>query len=330
VKGGTIMLGNLDAIVATLAAVLAVSLVVQGVQQIFKQWLDLKSNYMKFQLLAMFDSSLPVPGRGKIILPGIRRVTALANKADDFAHFVVEGIEGILRSYGYKDLELLENLNVAQLKDLVSTIDWKKVPASEEVTAGLEKVNRDIERWFDIAKKGFQDLYERRMKVWAFFTSLVVVLALNANIFELYRQFSSNAPLRDAAISWADQYITAHKDSSGISASRTEAQIPATIRAEVDSIRQILSAEGFQLLGWKDWGTRLSRTDSPGSFWVDCILGWLAMTLLVSLGAPFWYDLLKTVMGLKDNLRSGLSRANSSRPPAGPPEAVGTDIPAVR
>ena len=33
------------------------------------------------------------------------------------------------------------------------------------------------------------------------------------------------------------------------------------------------------------------------------ILGWLGMTLLVSLGAPFWYDILKTVMGIKDKLK---------------------------
>jgi hypothetical protein len=37
--------------------------------------------------------------------------------------------------------------------------------------------------------------------------------------------------------------------------------------------------------------------------WPTAILGWLAMTLLVSLGAPFWYDLLKTLMGIKDYLK---------------------------
>jgi len=37
--------------------------------------------------------------------------------------------------------------------------------------------------------------------------------------------------------------------------------------------------------------------------WIRAILGWLAMTLLVSLGAPFWYDFLKTVMGIKERMK---------------------------
>ncbi|HXF99848.1 MAG TPA: hypothetical protein VNL69_03640, partial [Bacteroidota bacterium] len=32
--------------------------------------------------------------------------------------------------------------------------------------------------------------------------------------------------------------------------------------------------------------------------------GWLGMTLLVGLGAPFWYDILRTLVGVKERLRS--------------------------
>ncbi|MCX6142377.1 MAG: hypothetical protein NTZ35_04080, partial [Ignavibacteriales bacterium] len=68
------MLESLDAIIATLAIILGVSLAVQGVQQIFKQWLDLKSNYMRVQLFAMFDNS-QLSAQNKFI--GMGRVTSM-------------------------------------------------------------------------------------------------------------------------------------------------------------------------------------------------------------------------------------------------------------
>jgi hypothetical protein len=36
---------------------------------------------------------------------------------------------------------------------------------------------------------------------------------------------------------------------------------------------------------------------------VTVIFGWLGMILLVSLGAPFWYDLLKALFGVKNLLQ---------------------------
>jgi hypothetical protein len=324
------MLGNIDAIIATLSVVLGVSLVVQGLQQIFKQWLDLKSNYMRLQLLAMFDDQLP--GAKQILLPGMRRVSALTKNAGGYASEVVAGIEGVLRNYGYKDLELLESTTPEQLKEIAKTVDWKKYPLVNSVGKGLEAVNKDIDCWFGLAKKGFQDLYERRMKLWAFLTSLVVVLALNADVFDVYRQFSSNAPLRDAAISWGDQFVKSSHESVSTTSQNTQAEIAKSIRTGVDSIRQILGSGGFQVLGWDDWLDRLTIAEkghSLASFWIDSVLGWFAMALLVSLGAPFWYDLLKTVMGMKDRIRSGAAGNGGSPQPGGTQDTEKSGLPAL-
>jgi hypothetical protein len=51
------MLDTLDAIIATAAVALGLGSIALADQQIIKQWLDLKSNYMRFQLLSMFNSA---------------------------------------------------------------------------------------------------------------------------------------------------------------------------------------------------------------------------------------------------------------------------------
>lgn len=44
-------------------------------------------------------------------------------------------------------------------------------------------------------------------------------------------------------------------------------------------------------------------------------IGWFAMTLLVSLGAPFWYDFLKSMMGIKDKLKSATAKEERKKSP---------------
>jgi hypothetical protein len=256
---------------------------------------------MKLQLLAMFDSDQMAKGTS---YRGVAPVGRLADKANPFAATVVSRIEGVLRSFGYKDLELLERLTTPQFLEIVKDIKWENVPGYGDVKSATNKINDEITRWFDVAKMAFQDLYERRMKLWSFIVSLVVVVALNANVFNLYHQFTSDSQLRDAAISWATARLAQPKDTTCVKAVLSQDQLVPAIKANVDSVRQILSADAFQVLGWKDH--TFKWTSEPGWFWnwLGNAAGLLAMTFLVSLGAPFWYDFLKTIMGLKDSLKT--------------------------
>jgi hypothetical protein len=322
------MLESLDAIIATLAIILGVSLVVQGVQQIFKQWLELKSNYMRVQLFAMFDNN-QLSTTNKFL--GIGRVTSMTRNADPLAAAAVKGIEAAVKSYGYKNLELLEHLDTAELKKIVGSIDWTRIPQGGAVAGRVEQLYKDIDDYFALAQRAFQDLYERRMKLWAFLTSLAVVIALNANLFFIYQQYSSNAPLRNAAISWAEQRVAAPLDTTTLTPMASDKESLAAMKAKVDSVRAILTSDGFQAMGWNSRAFLPTSAKGWGWNWLGNVAGWLVMALLVSLGAPFWYDLLKTLMGVKDTLKlKSASAQQTSKPieldatPAGSgPPAVG-------
>ena len=306
------MFESLDAIIATLAIILGVSLVVQGVQQIFKQWLELKSNYMRVQLFAMFDNN-QLSGKNKYI--GMGRATSMTIDADPLADAAVKGIEAVVKSYGYKNLELLEHVDATELKKIVASIDWSRIPQAGAVVDRLEELNKDIDDYFVLAKRAFQDMYERRMKVWSYFTSLVVVIALNANLFFIYQQFSSNAPLRDAAISWAEKRLATPLDTAALSAKASDKEILDSMKANVSSMRDILTSDGFQVIGWNS--KAFVPTCAKGWFWnwLGNVVGWLVMALLVSLGAPFWYDILKTLMGVKDTLKPKTAAAEQKPKP---------------
>ena len=312
------MLEVLDAIIATAAVVLGLSLAVQGLQQIVKQWLDLKSNYMRFQLLAMFSPpTKPAPG-----FRALAPVTVQSRQADQRSQNIVKELSDAMRSFGYKDLELVETLDTKKLKEIVAML-----PMFAGVKAEVTRVHKEIDVWFDVTKKAFQDLYERRMKLWSFLMSAAVVITLNANIIEIYREFSTSKPLRDAAIAWAektvalprDSVITAHGSGgrdSLILVTKTDTELTKSIETNLSQIQSMLGDKSFQLLRWSshareelfDHWLSLSWFQNWGVY----LLGWLGMTVLVSLGAPFWYDLLKTVVGIKESLNARSRSAKSA------------------
>lgn len=301
------MLETLDAIIATAAVALGLSLIVQAIQQIIKQWLDLKSNYMRFQLLAMFNSSQGAGNGGRF--GTLRPITGLMNAADERARTIVEQIEAAVKSFGYKDLELLEKVGVDDMKRIVGSL-----PMFAKTKEKLKEIEKEIDTWFEITQRAFQDLYERRMKLWSFLISSTVVIVLNANLLEIYREFSTDRALREAAVAMAEKFVAMPRDSLVVRersavrettyvVAKPDSLIVKEIQKSLTEIQQVASSKTFQVLRWTKARVDLLFGDRWLVSWMKAILGWLSMTLLVSLGAPFWYDFLKAVMGVKEKLK---------------------------
>jgi len=301
------MLETLDAIIATAAVALGLSLIVQAIQQIIKQWLDLKSNYMRFQLLAMFNTSQSMSSSDRDA--GLRRITKMVGEVDDKARKIVDQIEEATKSFGYKDLELIETISVDDMKSLA-----KSLPMFAKAKEEWKHVEKDIDTWLLFTQRAFQELYQRRMKLWSFIVSAIVVIMLNANLLEVYGEFAMNKPVRDAAVALAEKFVAMPRDSilvkertgskdTAYVVSKPDSIIVKEIQKSLSDVQQIAASKTFQVFRWTKASIAKLYGDRWYFIWPKAILGWLAMTLLVSLGAPFWYDLLKTLMGLKNYLK---------------------------
>jgi hypothetical protein len=301
------MLETLDAIIATAAVALGLSLIVQAIQQIIKQWLDLKSNYMRFQLLAMFNTKQSMTS--SVPDMGLRRITKMVGEVDDNARKIVDQLETATKSFGYKDLELLETLSVDEMKRLA-----KSLPMFAKAKEEWKQVEKNIDTWLTFTQRAFQDLYQRRMKLWSFIVSAIVVLLLNANLLEVYNEFSMNKPLRDAAAAMAEKFVAMPRDSiivkektgakdTAYVVSKPDSLIVQEIQKSLSDVQQVAASKTFQIFRWTKARLAQLYSDRWYVIWPKAILGWFAMTLLVSLGAPFWYDLLKTLMGIKNYLK---------------------------
>ena len=164
------------------------------------------------------------------------------------------------------------------------------------------------ETWFDTVMQGFEERYTRSMKTWGIIISLVVVILLNANFFDVYKNIKSDSTLRDNLLQMRDDLAKRYEEklTQGDQAAAENLRKWYVASAEdVKSSASVYTSLGFQPL-WQEpprWWMGSSPTKK--GFWdfLHSLLGWLVMALLLSVGAPFWQDTLESLFGLKNVLR---------------------------
>ena len=186
----------------------------------------------------------------------------------------------------------------------------------DSAIAPLRGKLREVESWFDTVMQSFDERYARGMKTWAIVISLAVVAALNANFFTIYQKISTNELMRNRLV----QSQAKLKELEDTAKDKpTEAKsLDGIIKETSGNVNQeaaAYAAFGFAPLSWsqvKNW-----IHDAGSWAWfrhtAEIAAGWMLMTLLLSVGAPFWEDALESLFGLKSLLRTGSETKNIER-----------------
>lgn len=185
----------------------------------------------------------------------------------------------------------------------------------------------EIEGWFDTAMQGFEERYNRGMKTWSIVVGALVVIALNANVFTIYRNISKSDILRKSLVgaggrigSLQEEMAKQEKElenAKDADKPKLEKQI-ADNKQEIDKLVEMYSGFGFQPLSIKRLETWFAGAFAPIDRWwlvrrgndFKTLAGWLVMTMLLSLGAPFWHDALQSLFGVKNLLQKKNEQRN--------------------
>ncbi len=187
-----------------------------------------------------------------------------------------------------------------------------KLPAGSPLSKSLEALLRGIENdsvqcraavatWFNEAMDRVGGWYKRWSQVILFAVGIVVAVVLNADSLNVATRLWSDSALRDQIALVATDVLR-----SPPTAIPSSAQDSAALVKQLDSglagLRQT-SAQLYTLpIGW-DPRTRShwapSAWQNEWSVWLMSICGWLITALAVSLGAPFWFDLLGKAINMR-------------------------------
>lgn len=173
----------------------------------------------------------------------------------------------------------------------------------------LELFRQKVEQWYNEVMERASEWYVSNIRGWLMGVGLVIAIVFNVDVIGVYSNLSANAVLRDYVAEAATQFVQTQPAPADLdSAVRNPDLEGAKIRMETllnENIAAIRSPLG---IGWEsvEW-----PTENEGRWWLYKLLGWITTAFAVSLGAKFWYDLLRQLVNFRG------SQPTTQQAPAG-------------
>jgi len=180
--------------------------------------------------------------------------------------------------------------------------------ALAQADGDVNKLRDTVAAWYDDSMERLSGAYKRYLKTISILVGLAIAAGVNADTLQVGRTLWTNPVLRNEEVDLAAK-MTQDKSAILGSANCT----PPTGGDANDAEHQAynlcaLNAEVMALpIGWT------APLPCDFWFWVWKILGIWLTAIALSLGAPFWFDLLTQFMNLRG---SGGTSAPTANPPA--------------
>jgi hypothetical protein len=190
----------------------------------------------------------------------------------------------------------------------------------------------NVEVWFNHGMERVSGWYKRYTQAILFASALGFTVLVNADSLEMACVLWKDSTVRASLVAEAERGDPAPPPPP------TEPEEPADIAAAADVYMQPIRAVRLPI-GWGDGvsplasslgcGAALPRPTSA-ALWMAAVsrhwLGWLITVLAVSLGSPFWFDLLNKFMSIRGGGKApeeSPKRPKEEQPALGPGERPG-------
>lgn len=217
-----------------------------------------------------------------------------------------------------KDVSLKNNLLVLR----EAQIQQRSMGESQEGTRGFSTrstafegaLQREVEQAKRAVAKNFNEMmdraagwYKERVQLVLLLIGLSIAVSFDADTFEMYNSLSDNPEARQQMIAIAEDFVSEEPYARYTAAGDTTRPAPspeqlAVTRATLDSLIAGELSEVKSPLGIGR--TSFPEAPPPGTTseigWrARKAVGWIITALAISLGAPFWFDLLNMLMNIR-------------------------------
>jgi len=194
------------------------------------------------------------------------------------------------------DLKLPKGQNTIP-SDTVQLLESFLIDANND----LEKYRQYLETWFDDMMGRATGWYKRQTQWIIFIIGFVIAVGFNVDTIQIVKTLSKDKNAREQMVALAKGYLDSKtilppSDSSALNSLLIEAT--KQVKGEITNTNAIMG------LGWNS-----SRGNDRNPLPL-AIVGWLLTMIAISLGAPFWFDLLNKFM----SIRATGAKPNESTP----------------
>jgi hypothetical protein len=172
----------------------------------------------------------------------------------------------------------------------------------------LTKLRANVETWFNDTMDRVGGWYKAKAQVITVVVCLLVVGFSNADTIQWVKALSSDSSLREALVAQAEVYAKRDEPAPLITSrepaeSKTVAAQPESKKVTSGAIDSLtIAARRIQsnLDEIKKLGIPFGWEKTPEKVnWLLKVVGLLLTVLATSLGAPFWFDMLKKIVNIK-------------------------------
>jgi hypothetical protein len=262
------------------------------------------------------------PGEIYRVLQEIRDMSPEEAQVLNIPKELVEKARGLVAALHRLDLPAIESR--VKLKDIAAAA---KIFAPEQQKAVLDALGNfgatverattqaydRFQRWFGSAQDRAEQWFQIHVRMVTIVAAILVSVFLQLDTVEIYDKLRHEPKLVEALVKTAPGTLEQGAPVQGQPDADAQKKAFADLTARIDST-------GFELLpsGWfARWPTEKLR-------WFNHLFGLALSAGLLTLGAPFWFNLLKNLTSLRPALASLVEKRPTSAPalpasPASPP-----------
>jgi hypothetical protein len=190
------------------------------------------------------------------------------------------------------------------LEEAKKTIETIGIPSVEHAAGDtarraeltLNATRAEVERAFDEVMDRASGWYKRYVQWWLLGLGIAFAIGLNVNSFTVAERLWKDDALRASVVQQAQ---TAVGDTS---AQEPKSATPQAVAEQVDKIEQLKLP-----IGW-------DAANTKGNF-LAWLAGWLVTAAAITLGAPFWFDVLGKLARVRGTgNREGTAKDNDRAP----------------
>jgi len=211
----------------------------------------------------------------------------------------------------------------------------------------VDKFKVYLENWFDATMERATGWYKKNIQFILLFIGLGIAIVFNVDTIEIVKKLEKDPKLREQLVQQADAFVNANPDLDKkllTQKNENEKFLAKYTKEEIksnDSLKKINSEDSLNLQNYKELQARrdtlINRADSliktdiskandvlgigintykfKWETFFKSLLGWFITAIAISLGAPFWFDLLNKLMQLRSARKdSGSTNSMEAKP----------------
>jgi hypothetical protein len=169
-----------------------------------------------------------------------------------------------------------------------------------------------VEEWFNETMDRVSGWYKRYNQVITFFVGALIAYSLNINTIEISKILSDDKETRIAMVEAASDYMASVKVSSdSLADNKSFEELNEDVKTLIQETKNVKSIMDLPR-------PKLGSAENEVS-WPIYIFGCLITTIALSLGSPFWFDLLSKLIKLRSTgtQEKTTNTTSTSKPPVG-------------